>query len=131
MFFIDVNQIDREFHEKSVDAFARYDPETFSWPKLFVLQQADGSLFTGIGKIDRIADYNTACHVTEAILHRLFDPVIGRFLRDDDIVHVAFAQTGGRDAHEACFLLQLRERPATAVAHSGAQSADQLIHQIG
>ena len=128
---IDVNEVDRELHEESVDAFAGNDPETFSGAELFVFQEADRSLLTGLGFVNGIADHNAACHITEAILHRLFDPVIGRFLRDDDIVDVAFAQTGGRDAHEAGFLLQLHERPASAVAHTCAQTADQLIDQIG
>src|ERR1700722_12168627 len=39
----------------------------------------------------------------------LFDLVVGRFSRDDDVVHVALAQARGTDAHEAAMLLQLAQ----------------------
>lgn len=35
----------------------------------------------------------------------LFDLIVGRLARDDDVVYVAFAQTGGRDAHESAVFL--------------------------
>ena len=37
----------------------------------------------------------------------LFNAIIRRFFGDDDVVHVAFAQTGGRNAHESRLFLHL------------------------
>ena len=48
---------------------------------------------------------------------RLLDMVIGRFARDDHIVHVTLAQPGAGDAHKLRLLLQLRNRAAPQVAH--------------
>src|ERR1700679_2603927 len=45
----------------------------------------------------------------------LLDPVIGSFFCDDDVVHVALAQTGGGDANEARFGLHLLDRAAAAI----------------
>ena len=49
---------------------------------------------------------------------RLFDRIIRRLAGDHDVVHVALAQAGSADAHEARLLLQLGNRGAAAVAHA-------------
>src|SRR5712691_4968052 len=43
-------------------------------------------------------------------------PIVGRVLRDRDVVRVALAQPGRRDAHEAR-VLQLVDRRRAAIAH--------------
>ena len=48
---------------------------------------------------------------------------------DDDIVNVAFADSGAGDAAEARLGLQFRDRRAAGVAHAGAQAADELVHE--
>src|SRR6266849_4611403 len=54
--------------------------------------------------------------------------VIRGFARDHDVVHVAFAQTGGADAHEARLLLQFSHRLAPAISHARPQPAHHLVH---
>src|ERR1700751_3284891 len=59
---------------------------------------------------------------------RLLNVVVGCFARDDDIMHVAFAQARAGDTHKLSFLLQLLNAIATEVAHAGTKSADELIN---
>ena len=61
----------------------------------------------------------------------LLGAVIRRFLGDRDVVHVRFAEAGGRDANQLGLALQLGDRRAAAVAHAGAQAADQLVDHRG
>src|SRR5579864_4891384 len=49
---------------------------------------------------------------------RLFERIIGSLARDDDVVHVALAETRPADSHKTRFLLQFRNRRASAVAHA-------------
>jgi len=58
----------------------------------------------------------------------LFNRIVGSFARDHDIVHMALAQPGAADAHEARFLQQLGNRGAAAIPHAGLQSAHHLIN---
>src|SRR5579863_5172751 len=51
---------------------------------------------------------------------RLLDMIVRRLARNDHVMHVTLAQAGAGDAHELCPLLQLRDRAASHVAHSGA-----------
>src|SRR5262245_5350161 len=60
----------------------------------------------------------------------LLDPVIGSFPCDDDIMHVALTQAGAADANEPRFLLQLRNCPGAAIAHTRTQAADELVHHL-
>ena len=53
--------------------------------------------------------------------------IVRSFAGDDDVVDVAFAQSGVRDAHEAGLGLQIFDGSAAEVAHSGAESADELV----
>src|SRR6266545_421821 len=53
-------------------------------------------------------------------------PVVRRFLLDDDVVHVALAQAGGGDPHEARLLAELLDRLAAEVAHAAAEPAGEL-----
>src|SRR5579875_722651 len=57
----------------------------------------------------------------------LLDMVVRRFARDDDVVHVALAQSGAGDAHKPRLLLQFANCSAAEIAHAGAQSADELV----
>src|SRR6266545_3776038 len=60
----------------------------------------------------------------------LFGMVVRGFLGDDDVVHVALAQAGGADAHEAGARAQLVDVAAADVAHAGAQAADELVDRL-
>src|SRR5262245_5602865 len=63
-----------------------------------------------------------ACRRLRVLLH----PIVRRFLRDDDVVHVAFAQPCGAHANELRVALQRRDVFAAAIAHAGAQAAREL-----
>src|SRR6266508_2686881 len=56
-------------------------------------------------------------------------PVVRRFLLDDDVVHVALAQAGGGDPHEARLLAELLDRLASEVAHAAAEPAGELVER--
>src|SRR5436309_9029013 len=43
-------------------------------------------------------------------------------------MYMALAQPGAADAHETCFLLELRNGRTSAVAHPRLQSPDHLVH---
>src|SRR4029077_625816 len=53
--------------------------------------------------------------------------VIRSFARDHDVVHVAFAQAGGADAHESRLLLQFSHRLASAITHARPKPAYHLV----
>src|SRR6266446_3781842 len=57
----------------------------------------------------------------------LFYTVVGGFAGDDYIVNVAFAKTGGSDAHEFAALGEGFQVFGADVAHAAAQAADELI----
>src|SRR5678816_1811751 len=65
-------------------------------------------------------------HGPDALLVEL---VIGRFLRDDDIVDVGFLEARLGDLHEAGPFLEGGDVLAAAIPHAGAKTADQLGHQ--
>src|ERR1039458_9281781 len=90
--------------------------------------QRSASLFSSTCVSPSFSIRPTCClYYDRLLLH----PVVGRFLRDDDVVHVALAQAGGRDAQEARLGLQLGDAAGAAVPHAGAQAADHLIDQLG
>src|SRR5262249_15381380 len=55
------------------------------------------------------------------------DPIIRCFLRDDDVVHVAFSHAGRRDANERRLALERRHVLAAAIAHPRAKTTDELV----
>src|SRR6185436_6760670 len=61
----------------------------------------------------------------------LFDPIIGCFLRDLDVVRVALAQAGAGLADETRFDWKFGDRCRAEVSHSGAQAANELIKMSG
>src|SRR5262245_18911023 len=61
----------------------------------------------------------------------LFHPVVGRFLRNLDVVDVALASASGGDPNELGLSLQLRDRGAAAITHAGAKTAYQLVDHGG
>src|SRR6266481_4302060 len=61
----------------------------------------------------------------------LFYAVVGGFAGDDYIVNVAFAKTGGSDAHEFAALGEGFQVFGADVAHAAAQTADELIGEGG
>src|ERR1017187_6004319 len=61
----------------------------------------------------------------------LLYPVVRRFLGDDDVMHVAFAQAGRGDPQEARLLLPLLDVVSPAVSHAAAQPPPQWIGQTG
>src|SRR6266478_9785818 len=58
------------------------------------------------------------------------DTVVGRFLRDRNIVRMALCDAGRRDAAEAGLFAELLDVAGTAVAHAGAEPADELVNEI-
>src|ERR1043166_4990953 len=60
--------------------------------------------------------------------YRLFHPVVRRFLGNRHIMHVALARARRRNANQLRFPLQLHDRWRTAVAHTSAQAADELMN---
>src|SRR5262245_51825998 len=56
--------------------------------------------------------------------------IIGRFAGDGDVVHVAFAQAGGGDFHEARLLAQFLQVAGADIAHGRAQAADELVQDV-
>src|SRR5512142_1257214 len=58
---------------------------------------------------------------------RLLHPIVGRFARDGDVVHVALAQAGATNANESSLLLQFRYARAADVSHAALQTADELV----
>src|SRR5437868_5557536 len=61
----------------------------------------------------------------------LLERVIGSLAGDDHVVHVALAQAGTADPHEARLLLQFGDCLTPAVAHPGTQSANHLVDNHG
>src|SRR5262249_5472162 len=55
-------------------------------------------------------------------------PIIRRFLRDRNVVHVRLAHTGAGNADEMRFGVHLVDGRAADVTHRGAQSAGELVH---
>src|SRR6185436_17270622 len=60
----------------------------------------------------------------------LFDRVVGCFLGDRDVVGVGFPEAGSRDAHELSLGAELVDRLRAAVAHAGAEAADELVDEF-
>src|SRR5262245_45551280 len=59
----------------------------------------------------------------------LLGSVVGCFLGDRNVVDVALAEAGRGNPDQFRVPLQLNDRLAPAVAHPGAQAADQLVDQ--
>src|SRR5450631_955273 len=57
----------------------------------------------------------------------LLDVVVGCFAGDDDVVHMALAETGAGDAHKLRPLLQFCNGSTAKVAHPRSKAADKLI----
>src|SRR4029079_5373414 len=67
-----------------------------------------------------------------ATAYELLHPVVGRFLGDRHIVHVALTHARGCNADQLRFALQVQDRSAAAVAHARTQTAHQLVnHRLG
>src|SRR5208283_3502221 len=57
--------------------------------------------------------------------------VVGRFFSDDDVMYVAFPESGARDPDHSRFDPKLAQCGAPEIAHSGAKPSNQLVHDIG
>src|SRR5215813_5367942 len=57
--------------------------------------------------------------------------VIRALARDGNVVNVAFPQPGARNPHELGLVVELCEVLGADVTHRGAQSANELVHDIG
>src|SRR5512135_2630377 len=55
------------------------------------------------------------------------DTVIGRFLGDSHVVHVALAHAGAGDPHELRARAHLVDAGAAGITHGSAQAARQLV----
>src|SRR6185503_17807 len=62
---------------------------------------------------------------------RLFQPVIGSFLGDDDVVHVTLLEPGAGDADEARLGMEIPDGSHARVAHAGAEAAHEQAHHRG
>src|SRR5882724_5258087 len=60
----------------------------------------------------------------------LLDRVVGGFLGDRDVVGMRLAEAGPADAHELRLGAELLDRLGAAVAHAGAQAADELVDEF-
>src|SRR5215470_842925 len=60
----------------------------------------------------------------------LFESIIRRFTCDDHVMHVALTQARAADADETRFLLQLKDAVRAAIAHTGAQTTDELVDHL-
>src|SRR5512143_1951114 len=59
-----------------------------------------------------------------------FDPVVGGFLHDLNVVNVRLADAGRRDLDEFGARAQLLDGGAAAVAHRRTQAAHQLVNDV-
>lgn len=66
---IDINQIQRKFHEERVDALTRHNPQPFPRPQLCVLQKPGSPLRTGIRDINRLAQHSPPRDVAKPVFH--------------------------------------------------------------
>src|SRR4051812_42294836 len=57
--------------------------------------------------------------------------IIRRFLGDDDVVRVTLEDRGAGDLDEAGLGAELLDGPGAAVAHAGAEAADELEDEVG
>src|SRR6476469_886416 len=53
--------------------------------------------------------------------------IVRRFFGNDDVVHMAFAESCYRLADERRILLELGNRLASAIAHPGLEPSDELV----
>src|ERR1700716_1219556 len=53
--------------------------------------------------------------------------IVRALARDGDVMHVALAHAGTRDAHELGLVVQLGESAGADIAHGGAQAAGELV----
>src|SRR4030095_6216081 len=53
--------------------------------------------------------------------------IVRRFFGNDDVVHMAFAESCDRLADERRILLELGNRLASAIAHPGLEPSDELV----
>ena len=60
LFFVDVDKIEREFHEEGVDAFAGDDPQAFTCSQFGVFQETRRALLAGIGYVYVVAEDGAA-----------------------------------------------------------------------
>src|SRR5207248_3368566 len=77
----------------------------------------------------RLAQTTTSSHSRKRKNPGLFHLIVGRLARDDDVVNVAFTQTGGSDSHKAAALLQFAKIGRTAISHAAAQPAGELVDE--
>src|SRR5262245_36521988 len=75
-------------------------------------------------------DPKSRMRIVSRVLTRSVHPVVGRLFGDDDVVHVALAQTLLRDSHEGGVLAHGGDRLAPDVAHGRAEAADQLVEAL-
>jgi hypothetical protein len=73
------------------------------------------------------AQMTTNSHGRKRAKQGLFHLIVGRLAGDDDVVDVAFAQAGGSDTHEAAVFLQFAQICGSAISHTAAQAAGELI----
>src|SRR5207253_7750497 len=82
-------------------------------------------------KMFRVESRSTRNHQPPTANYQLFHAVVRRFLRNLHVVHVALARAGRRDANQLRLPLQLANGRAAAVAHAGAETADELMNHRG
>ena len=67
------------------------------------------------------------CGARSPALPPLSLPIVRRFLRDEHVMHMAFAHAGVADFHELRALAQFGEVGGAEVSHAGLEAADELF----
>src|SRR5205807_10100854 len=83
-----------------------------------------GSLFLFLHADSRVLVHP---YSVRSIPYALFHSIVGRFFRDDDVMHVALAQPSGGDSNEPALLGEFLQRRRSHVAHAALESADELV----
>src|SRR3989441_8241958 len=79
----------------------------------------------------KIGSFSLFVHANSRVLFDapLFHPIVRRFFRDNDVVHVALAQSRGGDSHESALLAEFLKRRRSHVSHAAFETTDKLVRQ--
>src|SRR5260370_1392183 len=89
------------------------------------VEQGAGCAKAGVPPL-RIGSFCFFLHVTPP---PLFHTIVRRFFRDDNVMHVALAQSRGGDSNESALFAEFLQCGSSHVAHPALESADELVGQ--
>jgi hypothetical protein len=69
---IEIDQVEREFHEEHVHGFAGHDPEAVTIVEPVMFEQSGAALGAGFGGSNKIADHGSAGGIAHSILQAHF-----------------------------------------------------------